>query len=55
MRKIEDKDCIVIGGSTLICLGISFIFLEQSPLLFLGCIMLGIGGGLMISTFMKKK
>lgn len=50
----NDKSTWAIGGTTLIGLGVGFIFLRQSPLLFVACILIGIGLGLVITALISR-
>jgi len=56
--KKEDRSTWAIGGGVLLGIGIGFFFLRESALAFVGCIILGLGLGLMItailSTFKQK-
>jgi len=58
-NKKDDKSSWVIGGTTLIGIGVGFIFLRTSPLLFVASILIGIGAGLviasLISTIIRQK
>ena len=58
-NKKDDKSSWVIGGTTLIGIGVGFIFLRTSPLLFVASILIGIGAGLeiasLISTIVRQK
>ena len=45
----------IIGGTTLIGLGVGFIFLRQSPLIFVACILIGIGLGLVITSLISRE
>ncbi len=54
-NKKEDRSTWVIGGTTLIGIGVGFIFLQSSPLLFVASILIGIGLGLVIVPFIPKK
>jgi hypothetical protein len=49
MNKKDDKSYWVIGGTTLIGVGVGFIFLKTSGLLFVASILIGIGAGLVIA------
>ena len=49
MNKKDDKSNWVIGGTTLIGVGVGFIFLKTSGLLFVASILIGIGAGLVIA------
>ena len=48
MNKKDDKSTWVIGGTTLIGIGVGFIFLRTSSLLFVASILIGIGVGLVL-------
>ena len=50
----KDKSGWIIGGTTLIGVGVGFIFLQQSVLFFLASILLGIGAGLVITAVRSK-
>jgi hypothetical protein len=50
MNKKDDKSTWVIGGTTLIGLGVGFIFLKTSALMFVASILIGIGVGLVIAS-----
>ena len=49
MTKTSDKSTWVIGGTTLIGVGVGLIFLKTSALLFVASILIGIGSGLVIA------
>ena len=49
MNKKDDKSNWVIGGTTLIGVGVGFIFLKTSGLMFVASILIGIGVGLVIA------
>ena len=46
----NDKSAWIIGGATLIGLGVGFIFLQQSALLFVASLLIGIGVGVVIAS-----
>jgi cyanate permease len=54
-NKKDDKSTWVIGGTTLIGIGVGFIFLKTSALLFVASILIGIGFGLVISSLISSK
>jgi len=54
-NKKDDKSTWVIGGTTLIGIGIGFIFLKTSALLFVASILIGIGFGLVITSLISSK
>ena len=53
--KNEDKSTWVIGGTTLIGIGIGFIFIKTSALLFVASVLIGIGMGLVITSLISSK
>ena len=54
-NKKGDKSSWVIGGTTLIGVGIGFIFLRTSALLFIASILVGIGVGLVVASILSSK
>lgn len=50
----DDRSAWVIGGATLIGVGVGLIFLSTSALWFVASVLIGIGSGLVIASFMKK-
>nr|WP_319509343.1 hypothetical protein [uncultured Draconibacterium sp.] len=61
METIKQTECRndkssswIIGGTTMLGLGIGFFVLHTSAKAFVGCIMVGIGIGLMISSLINK-
>jgi len=52
--KMDDKSTWAIGGCTLIGVGIGFIFLTTNVFYFLASILVGIGLGLLIASFISK-
>ncbi|UCH63140.1 MAG: hypothetical protein JSU77_01410 [Fidelibacterota bacterium] len=53
MNKKNDKSTWAIGGTTLIGIGVGFIFLHISALLFVASILIGIGIGLVIAPLIS--
>ena len=45
----------IIGGTTLIGLGVGFVLLQTSALFFVASIFVGIGLGLVIASLISKK
>jgi hypothetical protein len=45
----------IIGGATLVGLGIGFVFLQQSALYFVASILIGIGVGLLIASILPAE
>ena len=55
IKKMDDKSGWIIGGTTCIGIGVGFIFLHISALLFVACIMIGIGAGLVLASIFSDK
>ena len=53
-NKKDDRSSWIIGGTTMIGIGIGFIFLQTSPLLFVASILVGIGLGLVIVPLISR-
>ncbi|KYK25523.1 hypothetical protein AYK26_05815 [Euryarchaeota archaeon SM23-78] len=53
MTKKEDKSTWATGGGLLIGLGVGFFFLKVSALAFVGCILAGLGLGLVITSLIS--
>jgi len=51
----DDKSSWVIGGTTLIGIGVGFILLQTSVFLFVASILIGIGLGLLIAPIISGK
>jgi hypothetical protein len=51
----DDKSAWAIGGTTLIGIGVGFIFLQKSALLFVASILIGIGLGLVIAPIISRR
>ena len=51
---MSDKSTWAIGGGVLLGLGVGFFFLAQSALYFVGCILVGIGVGLLATAIISK-
>jgi len=54
-NKKDDKSSWAIGGTTLIGIGVGFIFLQTSALLFVASVLIGIGLGLVIAPIISSK
>ena len=54
-NKKNDKSTWVIGGTTLMGLGVGFIFLQESALFFVASILIGIGLGLVITSVISRE
>ena len=55
INKKSDKSTWAIGGTTLIGIGVGFIFLKESPLFFVASILIGIGLGLVITSVISRE
>jgi len=55
MNRINDKSSWAIGGTTLIGIGVGFIFLQTSALLFVASVLIGIGLGLVITPIISRR
>lgn len=51
---MSDQGAWVIGGTTLVGIGVGFFLLSTSTLFFVASILTGIGLGLVIAAFMPK-
>ena len=55
MNKKNDKSPWVIGGTTLMGVGVGLIFLQESALFFVASILIGIGLGLVITSLISRE
>ncbi len=53
-NKTGDKSIWAVGGGLLMGLGAGFFFLRESALIFVGCLLLGLGLGLMVTSILSK-
>ena len=53
MNKKDDKSTWIIAGTTLIGLGVGFILLQTSALMFVASTLIGIGVGLVIASLIS--
>ena len=49
-----DRSTWVIGGTTLVGVGVGFIFIQTSALVFVASILIGLGAGLIITPFISR-
>lgn len=54
MKSGGDRSNWVIGGTTLIGIGVGLIFLQSSALVFVASVLIGIGAGLVIAPLIPK-
>ena len=52
--KKDDKSSWAIGGMTLVGVGVGLIFVQTAPLITAASILIGIGIGLLITSFMSR-
>ena len=53
-NKKEDKSTWATGGGLLLGLGIGFFFLPTSALAFVGCLLAGLGLGLIVTSIISR-
>jgi hypothetical protein len=53
-NKKGDKSSWIIGGTLFMGMGVGFIFLRYDPLIFIACIFIGLGIGLVITPLISK-
>jgi len=51
----KDKGSLAIGGGLILGLGVGFFFLRTDALWFVGCMMIGLGLGLLVSSLISGK
>ena len=54
-NKLSDRGAWAIGGTTLMGLGVGFIFLRANVLAFVASLLVGIGAGLVIASVLPGK
>ncbi len=52
-NKKNDQSSWTIGGSFIVGLGVGFFYLKESPLVFVACLLIGLGAGLVISPIIS--
>ena len=53
--KHDESSGYAIGGGLMLGLGVGFFFLQENVMAFVGCILAGIGLGLMTASFVSSK
>jgi len=53
-NKKDDKSTWAIGGGLLMGLGAGFFYVKESPLAFVGFLLLGLGLGLVITSIISS-
>lgn len=51
----KDKSSWAVGGGIILGLGVGFFFLRTDALWFVGCIMIGLGLGLLLSSLISSR
>ncbi len=51
----KDKSSWAVGGGTILGLGVGFFFLRTDALWFVGCLMIGLGLGLVVAALISGK
>ena len=54
-KATDDRSSWAIGGTTLVGIGVGLIFVQTSGILFVACILIGLGAGLVITPFISKQ
>ena len=54
-NKKENMSGWAVGGGLLTGMGVGFFFLENSALTFVGCMIIGLGFGLLIAAVLSKR
>ena len=55
MDKNQDKSVWAAGGGLLLGLGVGFFFIQHNVLGFVGCLLGGLGLGLMVTAVLSRK
>ena len=51
---VPDKSTWAVGGGVILGIGVGFFFLQQSALYFVGCILAGLGVGLLTTSILSR-
>ncbi|WP_432695996.1 hypothetical protein ACQUQP_15825 [Marinobacterium sp. YM272] len=54
-NKRTDRSTWAIGGGVILGLGVGLVFLQQSALAFVGCLLGGLGLGLMVTAIISSR
>ncbi|WP_340113058.1 hypothetical protein [Maribellus mangrovi] len=54
-KRNENKSSLVIGGTTMMGLGVGFILLKYSVMFFLASLLIGVAVGLIAAPFVTEK
>lgn len=55
MRTNDDRSTWVIGGTTLVGVGVGLVFLQTSVLVFIASVLIGVGAGLIITPMVPRR
>ncbi|NNK87832.1 MAG: hypothetical protein HKO90_06085 [Flavobacteriaceae bacterium] len=55
MNKPVDRSYWAVGGSTMIGVGVGLMYLRTDVMVFVGCILIGVGAGLILEQALHKK
>lgn len=53
MDKDQDRSSWATGGGVMIGIGVGFFYLQRSALVFVGCILAGLGVGLIMTSLIS--
>ena len=52
--KIDESSWVVVGGTTIIGVGVGLIFVQSAPILLVASILIGVGLGLVIAPMINR-
>ncbi len=52
--KIDDSSWVVVGGTTIIGVGVGLIFVQTAPIMMVSSILIGVGLGLVIAPIIDR-
>jgi F0F1-type ATP synthase assembly protein I len=55
MATNSDRSSWIIGGTTLVGIGVGMLFVQTSPFVFIASVLIGIGAGLVITPIVSSK
>lgn len=54
MATNSDRSTWIIGGTTLVGIGVGMLFIQTSPFVFIASVLIGIGAGLVITPIISR-
>ena len=54
-EKDGDRSYWAVGGSTMIGVGVGLMYLRTDVMIFVGCILIGVGAGLVLEQALAKR